>query len=117
MLTRVQRVKLSADASLTLCLQTLKARNYQTTIFGARRLLCVKRSQLASCVLNLEVFIEAFSQNETKITVRGNISDPLLQWEVIGEVFGIADTLAESVTNQSQIPAAFPLNSMQVCIA
>src|SRR5262245_39657443 len=81
MLTRVQRVKLGVDATLTLCVETLKSRNYQTTIFGARRLLCVKRSQHASCTINLEVLIEAFSHYETKITISGNLSDPALQWE------------------------------------
>ncbi len=117
MLTRVQRVNLSADASLALCLETLRAKNYQTTIFGARRLLCVKRSQHANCVLNIEVLIEAFSRYETKITICGNLSDPSLQWEVIGEVFGIADTLEENAKTQIYQPAAFPLHAMQVCIA
>ncbi len=117
MLTRVQRVNLSADASLALCLDTLKARNYQSTIFGARRLLCVKRSPYANCVLNVEVLIEAFSRYETKITICGNLSHPSLQWEVIGEVFSIADALGENAKAQIQQPAAFPLHAMQVCIA
>ncbi|MCC7531695.1 MAG: hypothetical protein IT342_24540 [Candidatus Melainabacteria bacterium] len=117
MLTRAQTVKLSADASLTLCLKTLKTRNYQTTIFGSRRLLFVKRSQHANCILNFEILIEAFSQYETKITISGNFSEPSLQWEVIAEVFTIADTLMENASTNSQQPAAFPPNPMQACIA
>lgn len=117
MLTRVQRVNLSADASFALCLEALRARNFQTTIFGERRLLCVKRSLHADCVLNIEVRIEAFSRYETKITICGNLSDPSLQWEVIGEVFTIADMLVEKEKKQFAQPAAFPLHAMQVCIA
>jgi hypothetical protein len=116
MLTRVQRVNLSVDASFALCLETLKAKNYQTTIFGARRLLCVKRSRTADCVLTVEVLIEAFSRYETKLTLNGKLTDPSLQWEVIGDVFNIADTLAENARTQVQPPAAFPLNALQVCI-
>lgn len=116
MLTRVQRVNLSVDASLTLCLETLKAKNYQTTLFGERRLLCVKRSQTANCILTVEVLIEAFSGYETKLTINGNLFEPVVQWEVIGEVFGIADALAENSKTDAQLPAAFPLNALQVCI-
>ena len=116
MLSRLQRVKLSVDTSLTLCLQTLKSRNFQTTIFGSRRLLCVKRSQQGNCVLNIELLIEAFSRNETTITISGNVSDPSLQWEVIGEVFSIADMLADGAIGEMQQPAAFAVNSLQVCI-
>ena len=116
MLTRAQRVKLSVDATFALCLDTLKSRNYQTTIFGARRLLCVKRSKQASCVINVEVLIEAFSHHETKITITGNLTDPALQGEVIGEVFAIADQLVDVSRIQTQQPSAFPLNSLQVCI-
>lgn len=116
MLTRVQRVKLGADETLTLCGETLKSKNYQTTIFGARRLLCVKRSQQANCTVNLEVLIEAFSHHETKITISGNLSDPALQREVIGEVFGIADQLVENSKFKAPQMAAFPINALQVCI-
>lgn len=116
MLTRLQKVKLGVDATLTLCLETLKARNYQTTIFGARRLLCVKRAQHAGCTINLEVLIEAFSHHETRITITGNLSDPALQWEMIGEVFSITDQLVETSKYQSQQLPAFPLNALQVCI-
>lgn len=116
MLTRVQRVNMSADASLTLCLETLKAKNYQTTIFGARRLLCVKRSQTANCVLTVELLIEAFSRYETKLTISGNLSESRLQEEMIGEVFGIADALAKDASSDTHVPAAFPLNALQVCI-
>lgn len=116
MLTRVQRVKLGADATLTLCVETLQSKKYQTTIFGARRLLCVKRSQQAGCTINLEFLIEAFSHYETKITICGNLSDSALQWEVIGEVFGIADQLVENSKCRAPLMAAFPINALQVCI-
>ncbi len=117
MLTRVQTVKLSADASLTLCLETLKLRSYQTTMFGERRLLCVRRSLQTGCVITVEVLIEAFSRYETKITVCTNLGDPSLQWEVIGEVLCIADMIGARARNQPEQPAAFPLNAIQVCIA
>lgn len=119
MLTRVQRVNLSVEESLALCLETLKTKNYQTTIFGARRILCVKRSHKANFVVTVEVIIEAFSRYETNLTICGNLSDPGAEWEVIGEVFCIADSLSENARLRSHVhtPAAFPLNALQVCIA
>jgi len=116
MLTRVQRVNMSVDASLKLCLETLKARNYQTTIFGARRLLCVKRAQSANRALTVELLIEAFSHYETKLTISGNLSESRLHEEMTGEVSGIADALAENAKSDTQLPPAFPLNALQVCI-
>ncbi len=117
MLTRFQRVNLNVDASLALCLETLKLRNYQTTMFGERRLLCVRRSPHTACAITVEVLIEAFSRYETKITVCSNLPDPSLQWEVIGEVLCIADMLGERARYQLPQPAAFPLNALQVSIA
>ena len=117
MLTRFQRVNLTVDASLALCLETLKLRNYQTTIFGERRLLCVRRAPQTGCVITVEILIEAFSRYETKITVCANLGDPSLQWEVIGEVLCIADMIGARARNQPEQPAAFPLNAIQVCIA
>ena len=117
MLTRFQRVNLNVDASLALCLETLKMRNYQTTIFAERRLLCVRRSPHTDLAITVEVLIEAFSRYETKITVFSNLPEASRQWEVIGEVLCIADMIGDRARYQPQQPAAFPLNSLQVCIA
>jgi hypothetical protein len=55
----------------------------------------------------------------TNLTICGNLSDPRAEWEVIGEVFCIADSLSENARLRSHVhtPAAFPLNNLQVCIA
>lgn len=116
MLSHEQRVNLSVDASLELCIQTLKERGYHTTLFGERRLLCVKRSQQAAYVLPIEILLEAFSRYETKITIGAKRSERSLPWESVEEVGALADLLAHQATIDAERPAAFPLNALQVCI-
>jgi hypothetical protein len=116
MANREQRVNLSVDASLELCIQTLKARGYQTTLFGERRLLCVKRSRQDAYVLPIEILLEAFSRYETKITIGAKPSERSLPWESTEEVGALAELLAHQATVDTRQPAAFPLNALQVCI-
>jgi hypothetical protein len=118
---RVQRVNLSVDASLELSMRLLKTRGYQTTLFGERRLLCVKRSRQKNHVLSLEILLEAFSRYETKITIGAKSCEGSLPWEsteeTAEEVAELAQLLVRQSTAQTRQPAAFPLNALQVCIA
>lgn len=116
MLTKVERLNFGVETSLNVCIQALKERNYQITIFGERRLLCVKRSQQKDFVLTLEIVFEAFSRYETNVTLIGKQSERSLAWEVNSEVNEIAAGLNAGSQARNRQPAQFPLNALQVCI-
>ncbi len=116
MLIKTQKINLSVDNSLTMCLTALKARKYQTKIFAGRLLLCVKRSQQKDCVLTMEILMEAVSHYETKVTIIGKLTGLSLPWELPSEVCDVAESLEAKAQMQTTHPAAFPFDSLQVCI-
>lgn len=117
MISRVQNINSAIDISMSCCIEILRDRSFQTTFYGERRVLCVKRSCEEGRVVTIDILLEAISRYQTQITITGKLTERSSLSELATEVAQIADILHERGTSVMPQPSAFPLHTLQVCIA